>query len=132
MIGPVGFAGDHLDLDPASRLGLARAEVASPFDDLTQRVREPGVGEPEVDEPPPGDLRPLDRRQRRRRGGDLLRQLARRLAPHGREPERRIRGVVAVRGVAGTFELEWRADGFAQLRREAGDRVSGRQRPRPT
>ena len=124
--------GDHLDLDPLAWLGLARAEIPTLLADRAQGVREPGVAEPQVDEARPGDLRPLDRGYRHRGGGDLFRQLAWRLAPLGREPECRIRGVVAVRRVARTFELEFRADSLAQVGSKAGDRVSGRQRPRPT
>ena len=54
-----------------------RAEGAAALDDRSERLAEPGVRQPEVDEARPRDLRPFDRRQRRGRRGELLAQLPR-------------------------------------------------------
>ena len=67
----------HLDLDSLRRGGRCAAEFAA---DRRERIREPLVGEEEVDEAWAGDLRAFDVRKLGRLLGELRRHLARRLA----------------------------------------------------
>jgi hypothetical protein len=120
--------GDHLDLDPLRRSGIAGAVALALAQDLLERPRVPLVGEPEVDEAGAGDLGALDVLELCRRGRDLLAQLARRAAAHGCEPHGGVRGVVAVRRVARPLELHLGAHGLAEVDSEPLHRVRRHRR----
>ena len=58
--------GDHLDLDLLRLRRRAGAEAVARAEDLRERSRDPLVGEEQIEETRPGDLRPLDAGKRRR------------------------------------------------------------------
>ena len=103
---PGRVRGDHLDLHPLDRVDEPAAVALARLEHLAERVHVPGRGEPEVDEPRPRDLGPLDELVRRRLLRELLRDLARRALPLRRELERSIRREVAVLRARGPLELD--------------------------
>src|SRR5205823_4994440 len=102
---PGRVRGDHLDLNVLRAPGRATAVVTAGLEDLAERVAEPCVRDPDVDEAGACDLGARDLRQRDRGIRELLRELARRAAPLGSEPQRGVRRVVAVLRVVGPLEL---------------------------
>src|SRR5215213_8119037 len=94
---------DHLDLHPLAALHGASSVIVV---DLRERLREPGIGEPKVQESWAGDLSAFDGRQLGRLSRELLGQLARVAAPIGREPHGDVRGVVSVLGLPRPLQLD--------------------------
>ena len=98
--------GDHLDLHALPRVCPAGTVVGAGLEDLAEDLAEPGRSQPEVDEAGAGDLGALDLHKTGRRNHQLLGQLAWRLPARGRELQRDVGGVVAVRRVARALELD--------------------------
>ena len=114
---------DQLDLDLLRLFGLAGAVVRA---DLAQRVGEPLCRHPEVEESGPRDLGALDLLELGRAHCQFGRQLAWRSFPLRRGPQRDVRRVVAVRGIARPLELDRRTGDVGEARGEAGNGVPGR------
>ena len=106
MIGPVGFAETISTWIRCARRRRPRAERVAGREDLPERLREPRVGDVEVDEAGRRRLRPLDETTLERRSDDLAGDVERRLPPRAREAERDVRRVVAVRRIARTLERD--------------------------
>ena len=114
---------DHLDLEALPRCGPARPVVAARGEHLRERVAVPLHSDPDVDEPGPGDLRPLDPGAAGDRLRELLRKLPRRALLLRREAKRDVGRIVAVGCVGGPFELDRSPGGLLELGRQPRDRV---------
>ena len=105
----------HLHLDALRRRGAAAAVRVPGLEDRAERGREPVVGEEEVDEARPRDLRALDRGERLGELGELGGELARRPPPRPGELQRRVRREVAVLDVARPLQLDVGAERLGEL-----------------
>ena len=114
---PRRVRGHHLDLHALGSAGNPAATVGIAH--LAERTHEERVGEPEVDEPRPGDLGRLDVLDLGDPGRELRRQLARRPPCLLRAAEGDVRGEVAVGRVLRPFELDLDAHRTRDLRLEA-------------
>ena len=128
--------GDHLDLHALPRVCPAGTVVGAGLEDLAEDLAEPGRSQPEVDEAGAGDLGALDLRKTGRRNHQLLGQLARRLPARGRELQRDVGGVVAVRRVARALQLDRSPSELGEPSLQAVDGLRqwlrrGRTAPRP-
>ena len=94
-----GVRGHHLDLHPLRRRWASGTEPVAGGQDLAERFRDPCVGDVEIDEAWACGLGALGKPSGHGLVCDLGRELARRLPPGGREPQRDVRRVVAVLGV---------------------------------
>ena len=104
---------DQLDLDLLRLLRLAGAVVRA---DLAQRIGKPPGRHPQVEESGPGDLGALDLLELLGACRQFSRQLAWRSFPLRRGPQRDVRGVVAVRGIARPLELDGRTGDVGEPR----------------
>ncbi len=97
---------DHLDLDPLALRSRAGSERVSGTDHLANAVREPGVREPEIDEPWACRFGALGKALLDDASGDLVGDLARWSLLQSSQLQRDIGRVVAVLGVARAFERD--------------------------
>jgi len=118
-------ANADLDLDVLRRLDPAAAVALV---DAGDGVDVPGVVQPEVHDPRPGDLRALHLRQLGHALGELGGELARRSLLQRRGTERHVRGEVAVRRDLRALELDVVPRELTDLR---GERLDGATRQRP-
>ena len=118
-----GVRGDELDLDLLGRVGRARSERAPGGEDRRRAGPEPRVVDGDVEEARAGHVDTLDALERSDPVGQLRRDLARRLSPLAREPERDVRRVVAVACVARALELDGSSRDGRERRGERANRV---------
>ena len=120
---PGGVGRDQLDLDPLRPVRRRPGAVLGA--DLLQRVGEPRAGHPEIEEARPGDFGPVDLFELLGACRQLGCQLARWLLAQWCGPQRDVRRVVSVLGIARTLEVDRRADELGEPPGQTVDRVTG-------